>query len=112
MKTNIPKNIPEAAWKTAQQCLVDAPKKWVRCGGAGTTDRIASGAYITKEGNLYAEKFAGAACHGFMEYACRGALFFNTMNSKHYESKEVADAVKAFCDWMKNKSPLRNFILN
>lgn len=106
-----PKHIEQKAWDKALQLLETAPSKWR---GGSCDDNVCAGTYVEEDGELFSNNLSGYVCHAFAERPYAGRhLFFNTMNRKFYnENENTVKAVEAFCRWMKDKSPVRKFILN
>jgi hypothetical protein len=101
-----PKHISEEAWAKAQDLLKTAPAKW---NGGTYRDNVCAGAYIEKNGKLASATLEGYVCHAFIEREYNGRhLFFNTIKNTYADP----EAFQALCRWMKDKSPVRRFILN
>jgi hypothetical protein len=102
-----PKHISQAAWDKAQELLKTAPDKW--CNSSYSTNTVCAGAYIEKDGKISSNYLEGYVCHAYVQRDYNNRhLHFNTIKNI-YDNKE---AFEAFCRWMKDKSPVRKFILN
>lgn len=58
-----------------------------------------------------ADNLCGYICHGYVSKPTKAPLLFDTQSAK-FRRVVDAEANVAFCDWMMNNSPVRNFILN